>query len=50
MAEKILQTRIMLKYDSYENWAFNDPILKQGEAAITVVTTKQDGTANYVPS
>lgn len=50
MAEKILQTRIMLKYDSYENWIANDPTLKQGEAAITVVTVKQDGTANYVPS
>lgn len=50
MAEKILNTRIMLKYDSYENWVANDPVLKQGEAAITVVTVKQDGTANYVPS
>lgn len=50
MAEKILNTRIMLKYDSYENWVANDPVLKKGEAAITTVSTKQDGTVNYVPS
>lgn len=50
MAEKILNTRIMLKYDSFENWTTNDPVLKKGEAAITTVSVKQDGTVNYVPS
>lgn len=34
MAEKILNTRILLKYDSYENWLTNNPILKKGELAI----------------
>ena len=50
MAEKILNTRIMLKYDSYENWVANDPVLKQGEAAIAVVNVQQEGTVNFVPS
>ncbi|MGN5456817.1 MAG: hypothetical protein ACI4XN_12550 [Candidatus Kurthia intestinigallinarum] len=48
--EKKLNVRVQLKHDSYENWVTNDPVLKQGEAAIAVVTVKQDGTANYVPS
>jgi len=34
MAEKTLNTRILLKYDSYENWLTNNPILKKGELAI----------------
>lgn len=34
MAEKILNTRIQLKYDSYENWLTNNPVLKKGELAI----------------
>lgn len=37
MAEKILNTRIQLKYDLYENWMTNNPTLKSGEAAIVVV-------------
>lgn len=34
MADKTLKTRILLKYDSYENWLTNNPILKKGELAI----------------
>lgn len=34
MAEKILQTRIQLKYDSYENWLQHNPTLKKGELAV----------------
>ena len=26
--QKTLQTRIKLKYDSYENWTENNPIIK----------------------
>lgn len=48
--EKKLNVRVQLKYDSYENWITNDPVLKQGEAAIAVVSVRQDGTVNYVPS
>ena len=41
-----LQTRIMLKYDSYTNWTANNPVLLAGEVAVatipsgTSVTTK----------
>lgn len=45
MAEKILQTRIQLKYDTYANWTTNNPILKAGEVAIATVPT---GDANNV--
>lgn len=39
MAEKILNTRILLKYDTYANWTTNNPVLKQGEMAIATVPT-----------
>ena len=39
MAEKVLKTRIQLKYDEYANWTKNDPVLKKGEVAITVIPT-----------
>ena len=34
MAEKLLNTRIQLKYDSYANWSSKNPVLRQGEVAI----------------
>jgi hypothetical protein len=34
MAEKILNTRIQLKYDSFSNWSEKNPLLKSGELAI----------------
>ena len=37
MAEKTLNTRILLKYDSYANWTKNNPVLKAGEMAIATV-------------
>ena len=39
MADKILNTRIQLKYDTYANWSRNNPILKAGEMAIATVAT-----------
>lgn len=39
MAEKVLKTRIQLKYDEYANWTQNDPVLKKGEMAVTVIPT-----------
>ena len=50
MAEKILNTRISLRYDSYENWITNDPILRTGELALAAVTAKQNGAVEHVPS
>ena len=63
MAEKILQTRIQLKYDTYTNWTTNNPILKAGEVAVATIPTGDtnnvstslpavlmkvgDGTSNY---
>lgn len=50
MAEKILSTRLKLRYDSHENWLTNDPVLMQGEVALSAVSIKQDGVVNEVPS
>lgn len=48
--EKILNTRIQLKYDSFNNWSAKNPTLKQGELAIAYLassyttTTPDNGT------
>lgn len=34
MAEHMIETRILLRYDTYSNWMNSNTILKQGEAAI----------------
>lgn len=39
MAEHTLNTRILLKYDSYANWTSNNPVLKAGEMAIATVAS-----------
>ena len=39
MADKILNTRIQLKYDSYQNWTTKNPTLLAGEVAIAKLTT-----------
>ena len=41
MAEKILNTRLLLKYDSYANWTTNNPILKAGEMAVATVANNE---------
>lgn len=46
MTEKTLNTRILLKYDSYENWTTKNPVLKAGEVAIATVPSNQDGIQN----
>lgn len=51
-----LQTRIMLKYDSYANWTANNPVLLAGEVAIatipsgTSVTTKDTREMQDLPN
>lgn len=50
MAEKMLNTRLKLRYDSHEKWIENDPVLLAGEVALSTISAKQDGTVNYVPS
>lgn len=39
MAEKVLQTRIQLKYDTYANWLTANPVLKKGEMAVATIGT-----------
>ena len=34
MSEKVLNTRISLKYDTYENWTTKNPILKKGKLGV----------------
>lgn len=41
--QKVLNTRISLKYDSYANWITHDPVLLKGEIAIS--THENDSTA-----
>lgn len=38
-----IQTRISLKYDSYENWSSKNPILLAGEVAIATIAKPQNG-------
>lgn len=47
MATKTLNTRILLRYDTYENWLTSTIVLKQGEAAICSVPSGKtvDGVA-----
>lgn len=40
--EKMLNTRIQLKYDSYTNWSTNNPTLKPGEVAIAYLASASD--------
>ena len=49
MPNKTFQTRISLKYDTYENWSTNNPVLLAGEIAITTVPTAQ-GSVSQVPA
>lgn len=37
--EKMLNTRIQLKYDSFANWSSKNPALKAGEVAVAYLTT-----------
>ena len=46
MAEKQLNTRILLRYDSYETWIEKDPILKAGELALATVASNFNNAAN----
>lgn len=49
MANTTLNTRIQLKYDTYENWTSNNPVLLAGEIAVTTVQSAQS-TVSQVPA
>lgn len=44
--DKILQTRISLKYDTYANWHSKNPTLLEGEVAVVVVPNAVDTISN----
>lgn len=44
--DKILQTRISLKYDTYTNWHSKNPVLLEGEVAVVVVPNAVDTITN----
>ena len=46
MAEKILNTRVQLRYDSLTNWETQNPVLKKGEIALATVETATGGNYN----
>lgn len=43
---KVFQTRIQLKYDTYANWSTNNPILKAGEMAIATIAADEQAMTN----
>ena len=49
MATKTLNTRLQLKYDTYENWTKNNPTLLAGEIAITTIPSAT-GDVKQAPS
>ena len=51
MAEHMIETRILLRYDTYSNWMNSTTILKQGEAAICAFPNDRviDGLSNATP-
>ena len=49
--DKILQTRISLKYDTYANWHSKNPTLLEGEVAVVVIPGSDPvGTISNVPT
>lgn len=47
---KVFQTRIQLKYDTYENWSRNNPVLKAGEMAIATVAAGERQDMSNLPN
>lgn len=50
MAEKTLNTRILLKYDTYTNWTTKNPVLKAGELAIATIPSDDQQNTQTVNS
>lgn len=46
MANKTLNARVRLKYDSYTNWSTKNPVLFAGELAVCVVPTNSEQATN----
>ena len=50
MGTKTFDTRIRLKYDSNDNWENNNPVLLEGEIALTTINVAEPGTVNNIPA
>lgn len=50
MAEKILNTRFQLKYDTLTNWLSANPILKAGEVGIATIKTTESASGLTPPA
>ena len=50
MAEKVLNTRFQLKYDTLANWTKNNPILKAGEVGIATIPSSTGNTGLTPPA
>ena len=50
MAEKVLNTRFQLKYDTLANWTKNNPILKAGEVGVATIPSSTSGSGLTPPA
>ena len=50
MAENVIKSRIMLKYDTLSNWTSSTLVLKQGEVAIAEVPSNTNGSGLTPPA
>ena len=50
MAEKVLNTRFQLKYDTLANWTKNNPVLKSGEVGIATIPTTESNSGLTPPA
>ena len=50
MANKVLNTRFQLKYDTLKNWLLHDPVLLNGEVAIATIETSDSASGLTPPA
>ena len=50
MAEKVLNTRFQLKYDTLANWTKNNPVLKAGEVGVATIPSSTSGSGLTPPA
>lgn len=50
MADKILNTRLKLKYDTLTNWLSKDPVLLAGEVAVATIATTESNSGLTPPA
>lgn len=46
MAEKVINTIMQLRYDTYENWVEKNPVLRKGEVAFATLESNKGGVQN----